>query len=229
MLFFCQLTTSPLLNIEDAAAQKLELAVTRSCANAAPHKSTSSCVLGGLRSAYPQLTMIACNFRCDRVAKERHGLRCCRTHLCGACVTKVLKLEYKRRRFYVACPFCRRRTPAATKRVKKLMEENCPDHAVVIESEGGPVAVVHVPSTDGHYGDKSTLRFLPTCLPALLQELLEEIDILSSELTAAQDRCKTLEERERLRSASPWRGTILDRLLAPAGAPDDAALRQVAA
>ena len=84
--------------------------------------------------------MPACDLRCDRVAADR--LRCFRKHLCGACVTKVLKLDLKRQRFYVACPFCRRRTPAAIKRVKKLMDENCPDHAKVTESENGPVAVV---------------------------------------------------------------------------------------
>ena len=171
--------------------------------------------------------MPTCDLRCDRVAADR--LRCCHKHLCGACVTKVLKLDLKRQRFYVACPFCRRRTPAAIKRVKKLMDENCPDHAKVIESEDGPVAVAHVPSSDGHYGDKSTLCFLPTYLPDLLGELLEEMDLLSDELAAAQERCKTLEERDRLRSVSPWRGTILDQLLAPAGSSDDAALRKAPA
>ena len=194
----------------------------------AQYKNTSSCDLGRLKSACPLNAMPACNLRCDRVAAERDRLRCCRQHMCGACTTKVLKLEYKTRRFRVSCPFCRRLTLVPTKRVKTLMAENCPDHAMVMDSEEGPVAVVHVPK-DGCYGDKSTLQLLPTYMLALLADLMDEIDLLSAELASAQERCKTLEERDGVRPVSPWRGTILDQLLAPAGASEEAASRQAAA
>ena len=82
---------------------------------------------------------------------------------------------------------------------------------------------MHVPK-DGHYGDKSTLQLLPTYMPALIEDLMDEVDLLSDELAAVQERCKTLEERDRSRQ-----GANQDRLLAPAGASDDAALRQAPA
>ncbi len=148
----------------------------------------------------------ACDLRCDRAVAQRDRLRCCRKHLCGPCVTKVLRVDYMKQQFRLSCPFCRRLALVTAKRVKKLMAESCPDHARVLESELGPVAVVHAPDPEGSYGESSTLQMLPTSMPDLVDELLDAVDELSEDLAGAQATCKTLEEEnESLRQSLPHR------------------------
>ena len=83
-----------------------------------------------------------CDLQCKRAVTQRSRVRCCRKRLCGACATKMLRADYARQRFSMACPFCRRTSMVTSTRVENLVAEHCPDHAKVLESEIGPVVVV---------------------------------------------------------------------------------------
>ena len=128
-------------------------------------------------------------------------MRCCRKRICGRCVTQVLRLNYGRKRWHTVCPFCRHVAAVTQKRVKKLLHDHAPDHAKVIESDVGPVAIIHNPSPDGRYDDASTIDTIPTVLPEIVDELIEEVEQLSGELAGTQEACKRLEkELERRRA-----------------------------
>ena len=141
--------------------------------------------------------MRACDLRCDRKVSQSDRLRCCRKHLCGPCLTKVLRVDYSKQCFRAPCPFCRRVALVTTNRAKKLFYENCSHHAKVLDSELGSVVVVHAPASDGGYGENSTLQMVPTWLPDLVDELLDEVDELSDELARVQETRPTLEEENR--------------------------------
>ena len=80
--------------------------------------------------------------------------------------------------------------------VKRLMARAFPSHAVTIECDGGPPAVLsHFPCLEGHYHTKgSTVRLLSVAQESLLETLSRQLDRaraanarLSQELqTAAQ-------------------------------------------
>ena len=80
--------------------------------------------------------------------------------------------------------------------VKRLMARAFPSHAVTIECDGGPPAVLsHFPCPEGHYHTKgSTVRLLSLAQESLLETLSRQLDRaraanarLSQELqTAAQ-------------------------------------------
>ena len=91
--------------------------------------------------------MPACDLQCDRQAGCGR-LRCCRKRICDRCVTQVLQLNYQRQRWHIVCPFCRHVAAVTEKRVKQLLCDHVPDHAKVIASDIGPVAIVHNPGTD---------------------------------------------------------------------------------
>ena len=149
--------------------------------------------------------MPVCDLHCDRQAGVLSGrLRCCRKRICDKCVTQVLRLNYRRQRWHIMCPFCRHVAALTEKRVKKLLRDHAPDHAKVIESDDvGPVAVVHNPGPEGHYDAGSSIQKLPTDLPELVDELMEEVDELSEELAEVHATCKMLqEENKRLRLTS---------------------------
>lgn len=128
-------------------------------------------------------------------------MRCCRKCVCSACITKVFQVQYVKQRFQVRCPFCRHAQHITGKRVKKLMAEHCLDHALVVDSEVGPVAVVHSPDAGGRYGDESVLQLVPTCLGDMVDELLSDIEELEEELAGSKRACSDLsEENARLRT-----------------------------
>ena len=113
---------------------------------------------------------------------------------------KMLRIDPLQQKWYMLCPFCRHSACLTAKRVKNLMRENCPDHAKVVESEIGPVAVVHALSPEGHYDANSTLQMLPTDMPDMVDALLDDVEELEAELAEAQTACKKLQkENERLR------------------------------
>ena len=140
--------------------------------------------------------MPACDLQCDRQAGCGR-LRCCRKRICDRCVTQVLQLNYERQRWHTVCPFCRHVATVTEKRVKKLLRDHAPDHAKVIASEIGPVAVVHNPGPEGRYDSGSSIDTLPTDLPEIVDELMEEVGELSEELAGVQATCKTLEEENK--------------------------------
>ncbi len=159
--------------------------------------------------------MPACNLQCDRPAGCGRS-RCCRKRICNRCVTQVLQLNYQRQRWHIACPFCRQVATVTVKRVKKLLRDHVPDHAKVIASDIGPVAIVHNPGPDGRYDSESSIDMLSTDLPDIVDELMEEVDDLSEELAGAQATCKTLEEDNKClrQPLLDWPGPFLDELLA---------------
>lgn len=97
-----------------------------------------------------------------------------------------------KQRFQVRCPFCRHAQPITGKRVKRLMAEHCLDHALVVDSEVGPVAVVHSPDEGGSYGDESMLQLVPTGLGDMVDEMLSEMEDLEEELAKTQQTCSDL-------------------------------------
>jgi len=112
----------------------------------------------------------------------------------------MLQVHYQRRRWRVLCPFCRHSAHVTAKRVKKLMCQNCPDHAKVVESEIGSVAVIHAPGPEGRDVERSTLQMLPTSMPDVVDESVDEVKELEAEMAEAQIACEKLqEENESLR------------------------------
>ena len=107
-------------------------------------------------------------------------------------MTKVFSVQYVKQRFQVQCPFCRRSQQITDRRVKKLMAEHCLDHALVAESDVGPVAVVHSPCSHGRYGDGSQLQMVPTGLGDMVEDLMTEVEGLAEELVDAQTACEDL-------------------------------------
>ena len=94
---------------------------------------------------------------------------------------------------------------------------------MVIASDIGPVAVVHNPGPDGRYDAGSSIDTLPTDLPELVDELMEEVDDLSEEFAGAQATCKTLEEENKclrqalLHGPGPYLKELLASVRAPGG------------
>ena len=199
-------------------------APTRACAwhnLRVPCEQKGGIALGVPRCVFPWLAMPACDLQCDRSA-GRGRLRCCRKHICDRCVTQVLQLNYRHQRWHIACPFCRRVTTVTAKRVKQMLHDHCPDHAKVLASEIGPVAIVHNPGPDGHYDSQSSISMLPEDLSDIVDELMDEVGELSEDLAAAHAACKTLEE-ENKRLRQPLldrRGPFLNELLASSRIPD---------
>ena len=62
--------------------------------------------------------------------------------------------------------------------VKRLMARAFPSHAVTIECDGGPPAVLcHFPCFEGHYHTKgSTVRLLSVAQESLLETLVRRLD-----------------------------------------------------
>ena len=141
--------------------------------------------------------MPACDLQCDRQAGCGR-LRCCRKRICDRCVTQVLQLNYQRQRWHIACSFCRHVTAVTEKRVKQLLCDHVPDHAKVIASDIGPVAIVHNPGPDGRYDSRSSIDMLPTDLPGVVDELMEEVEDLQTKLAEERAIIKRL--------GQSWRG-----------------------
>ena len=137
-------------------------------------------------------------------------MRCCRKHMCGACMTKVLRVDYAKQRFRLSCPFCRRLALVTAKRVKKLMGENCLDHAKMFESEIGPVAVVHIPDPEGRYDSGSSIKMLPLDMPGLIHDLTENVEELREQLAEERATIVRLGEswRDRYHVLPPSSGHI---------------------
>ena len=141
-----------------------------------------------------------CDLQCDQPVTQRNRLRCCGKSVCDACVTNMLRADYQRQRWHVLCPFCRSRAAVTNKRVKKLLVERCPDHAKVVESELGPLAVIHTPGPEGRYDQTSTLQMLPTTMPDMMDNVLDRTEELTEELAEMRASHGALQqENERLR------------------------------
>ena len=98
------------------------------------------------------------------------------------------------------CPFCRCPAAVTTKRVKRLLAEHCPDHAKVVESELGPMAVIHNPGLEGRYDQTSTLQMLPSTMPDMMDNVLDRTEELTEELAEMRASHGALQqENERLR------------------------------
>ena len=84
--------------------------------------------------------------------------------------------------------------------VKRLMARAFPSHAVTIDCDGGPPAVLsHFPCLEGHYHTKgSTVRLLSVAQESLLETLVRRLDNardvnarLSLELATATQQVST--------------------------------------
>ena len=167
--------------------------------------------------------MPACDLQCGRQAGCGR-LRCCRKRICDRCVTQVLQLNYQRQRWHIVCPFCRHVAAVTEKRVKQLLCDHVPDHAKVIASDIGPVAIVHNPGPDGRYDSRSSIDMLPTDLPGVVDELMEEVEDLQTKLAEERAIIKRLGQswRDECNGQLPSSGdiSILGFILSQSPRPD---------
>lgn len=102
---------------------------------------------------------------------------CCKQPLCVACQARTLRTTFDDR-LRTRCPYCRKTLLRPDSVVKKLM---CvfPSHAVTIECEGGPPAVLaHFPCPQGHYGSReSAVRLLSIAQRQMLCSAQARLDI----------------------------------------------------
>ena len=148
----------------------------------------------------PPARRALCDLLCDQPVTQRNRQRCCGKSVCDACVTNMLRADYQRQRWHVLCPFCRCPAAVTTKRVKRLLVEHCPDHAKVVESELGPMAVIHAPGPEGRYDQTSTLQMLPSTMPDMMDNVLDRTEELTEELAEMRASHGALQqENERLR------------------------------
>ena len=93
---------------------------------------------------------------CERVPVQ---LGCCNKLLCEGCILNCSKIS-GRGRIVLVCPFCRDQTHMSGRDGRRLLAQECPSHAKVMERvDGGQVVVAHLPR-GGSYGADSILRFL---------------------------------------------------------------------
>ena len=117
--------------------------------------------------------------RCTIPGCPNRGVKqkCCKQPLCVACQARTLRTAFDDR-LRTRCPYCRTSLLRRDSVVKKLMRVY-PSHAVTIECEGGPPAVLaHFPCPQGHYDRRaSTVKLLSIAQKQMLCSAQARLDI----------------------------------------------------
>ena len=94
----------------------------------------------------------------------------------------------------------------------------------MIASDIGPVAIVHNPGPDGRYDSGSSIDMLPTDLPGVVDERMEEVEDLQTKLAEERATMKRLGQswRDECNGQLPSSGDIpiLGFILSQSPRPD---------